>query len=101
MTQKCDNRSVGVIIRNPQGHILLIERARHPFGWAPPSGHVDQDVDQELVPLWSKAAKREVKEEVGISLKAIQNLGQGRLGNKCRREGGDWHYWVIFEAQTD
>ncbi|MEK7217560.1 MAG: hypothetical protein AAB640_00790, partial [Patescibacteria group bacterium] len=23
-----------------------------------------------------------------------------RKENKCRREGGDWHYWKVYEAQT-
>jgi hypothetical protein len=38
---------------------------------------------------------------VGITLKVVNRIGQGRKANVCRREDGDWHYWVIFEAETD
>ena len=36
----CDHKSVGMLIRKG-GKILLIERKRPIFGFAPPAGHVD------------------------------------------------------------
>jgi 8-oxo-dGTP pyrophosphatase MutT (NUDIX family) len=87
-------------VRNPKGEILLIERARPPWGWAPIAGHVDEEVSKMGEPLWEAAARREVQEEVGITLKGMRRVREGRKENKCRREGGDWHDWVIFEAES-
>ena len=100
MVKDCDHRSVGVVIRNQQGRVLLIERGREPWGWACVSGHVDEDADKEGV-HWDAAARREVQEEVGLKLKHVWEVAQGRKKNVCRRNGGDWHYWVIFEAESD
>jgi ADP-ribose pyrophosphatase YjhB (NUDIX family) len=93
---------VGVVVHNPKGEVLLIERARWPWGWAPPSGHVDQDVDGAGQPLWRASAVREVQEEVGLELEegALVRLGGGQKANMCRREDGDWHEWMIFEASS-
>lgn len=93
MTPICDNKSVGMIIRNGD-NILLIERKRGAIGFAPPAGHIDDFDSSEL------AAKGEVEEEVGLTVDELTLLGEGRKDNSCRREGGDHHYWWIYEAKT-
>lgn len=94
MPKSCDNKSVGMIVwRND--NLLLIERKRVPFGFAPPAGHVDGDVSFEM------AAERELKEEVGLEMKDIFLLTEGRKDNPCRREGGNWHYWKIYKINAD
>lgn len=90
----CDNKSVGMIIRN-DGRLLLIERRKPPFGFAPPAGHVDDKGSFE------NAAKEEVEEEVGLIAKVIKLVAEGRKNNRCRREGGSWHYWKVYEVETE
>jgi len=72
--------------------ILLIERAKGTKGFALPAGHVDADKTYE------EAAKRELKEEVSLEAKELKLLIEGRKENPCRREGGTWHLWKIYEA---
>ncbi len=74
--------------------LLLIERKLFPFGFAPPAGHVDNKGSFE------NAAKEEVQEEVGLDLIKMKLLTEGRKDNKCRRVGGDWHYWKIYEVEA-
>ena len=89
MVKKCDHRSVGMLVWR-DGKILLIERKRPPFGFAPPAGHLDNDDDYEV------AAKRELLEEVGLDTINIELLTEGKKDNPCRREDGSWHYWKIY-----
>ncbi len=74
--------------------LLLIERKRPPFGFAPPAGHVDRDYSFET------AAKRELQEEVGLTTESMKLLTEGRKDNPCRREGGNWHYWKIYKINA-
>lgn len=74
--------------------LLLIERKKPPFGFAPPAGHVDQDISYET------AAKRELKEEAGLKTKNIKLLIDGYKNNPCRRINGAWHYWKIYQIET-
>ena len=94
MTSVCDNKSVGVIVKNLKGNMLLIERARFPFALAPPAGHID-DHGSSL-----DAAVQEVFEEVGISLgkEGLVHVVKNRcIENRCRR-GGAFHDWDVYEA---
>jgi len=62
---------VGVLVFNKDGKILLMKRAGS-YGqgtWAPPGGHV------EFGETALAAAKREVKEEVGIGIKNAAVIG--------------------------
>lgn len=93
-TKVCDNKSVGMLIRRDD-KILLIERKKPPFGFAPPAGHVDNKGS------FDNAAKEEIKEEVGLTPKEIKLIAEGRKENPCRREGGTWHYWKIYQVETD
>lgn len=95
MINRCDNMSVGVILER-DNMIALIERAKFPFGFAPPAGHVDDHGSPEM------AAIDEVFEEIGITISldgltrtVIENR---RLDKSCRRPGGDHHNWWVFTA---
>jgi ADP-ribose pyrophosphatase YjhB (NUDIX family) len=97
MIKQCDNKSVGVILSNDKGEVLLIDRAKFPFGLAAPAGHVDNHGTLE------QTAISEVQEEVGIEIEIsslVKVIDKRRIDNKCRRPGGDFHDWTIFTAQT-
>ncbi len=90
---KCDHTSVGMLVWR-EGSLLLIERKKPPFGFAPPAGHIDGDNSFE------ESAKRELEEEVGLEAQNIKLLTEGRKENICRREGGSWHYWKIYQIEV-
>jgi ADP-ribose pyrophosphatase YjhB (NUDIX family) len=90
----CNNTSVGILVFR-DGKLLLIERRKPPYGWAPPAGHVD---DGES---YIDAAHRELFEEVGLVANEMGLLLTARYGNQCRRPGGDFHHWQVFEAKCD
>ena len=94
MSNICDHKSVGMIVYK-EDKILLIERGRSPFGFAIPAGHVDADLTFE------ESAIRELKEEVGLDTKSMELIMEGRKENKCRREGGIWHYWKIYKMEVE
>jgi ADP-ribose pyrophosphatase YjhB (NUDIX family) len=75
--------------------LLLIERAKFPFGFAIPAGHVDDDATFEA------AAIRELEEEVGLETVELALVAEGRKENPCRREDGTWHYWKIYKVTFD
>lgn len=91
--EPCNNTSVGILVVR-DGRLLLIERRRPPYGWAPPAGHVDPGEP------YPDAAIRETQEEVGLPVDHLQLLWRGDQKNRCRRPGGDWHYWAVYEATT-
>jgi ADP-ribose pyrophosphatase YjhB (NUDIX family) len=93
MTPVCDHTSVGILVRR-DGQLLLIERKRPPIGWAPPAGHVD---DQES---YEAAARSELFEEVGLRAISLTLIAEGRRDNPCRRQGGTWHNWKIYQADA-
>lgn len=90
MSKPCDNKSVGILVRN-HGKLLLIERKQYNFGFAIPAGHCDSDN-----PL--TAAKKELSEEVGLTTHALEERLRMRLQNPCLKRGGLHHEWFIFEA---
>ena len=92
MADQCDNRSVGMIVRNDKGELLLIERKKEPYGFAPPAGHVDDHGSFE------DAARVELEEEVGLVAESLELVAEGRKDNTCRREGGDHHKWKIYRV---
>lgn len=87
----CDHTSVGMLVRKG-ADLLLIERRRPPFGFAPPAGHVDGDLAYEA------AAARELTEEVGLRADLLKLVFEGDMNNPCRRTGGTWHHWKIYEV---
>lgn len=93
MALRCDHTSVGILVWR-QGRLLLIERRKPPFGYAPPSGHVDER------PTYLAAAVAELCEEVGLRATSMELLAEGRRNNPCRRLDGNWHFWRIYRAEA-
>ncbi len=93
-SKQCDHTTVGMLVWQ-NNKLLLIERRKPPFGFAPPAGHVDGDATCE------ESAERELREEVGLTAKNILLLTEGRKDNPCRREEGIWHYWKIYRVEAE
>jgi ADP-ribose pyrophosphatase YjhB (NUDIX family) len=92
----CDHTSVGILIFDSEGKVLLIDRGTFPFGKAPPAGHVDDHGSYE------EAARAEAFEEVGVRLgDGLELVSEGRRENPCRRVNGTWHYWKVFKTVLD
>jgi 8-oxo-dGTP pyrophosphatase MutT (NUDIX family) len=91
--ESCNNTSVGILVVRDD-RLLIIERRRTPYGWAPPAGHVDAGE------TYYQAAMRELWEEVGLHATNLFPLHQARYNNQCRRPGGDHHQWEVFGAET-
>lgn len=92
MSKTCDHTSVGILVWR-DNKLLLIQRARPPFGMAVPAGHVD------VHGTYEKAASDELAEEVGLTAERFGLAAEGRMENPCRREGGTWHYWKLYKAE--
>jgi 8-oxo-dGTP pyrophosphatase MutT (NUDIX family) len=96
MSEQCDNKSVGVILYDSEQGLLLINRAKPPYGWAAPAGHVDDHGDS------TTTAIEEVYEETGLIIAAsslslaIQNR---RIAGECCR-GGVYHDWDVYIASA-
>jgi 8-oxo-dGTP pyrophosphatase MutT (NUDIX family) len=91
----CDNTSVGVIIRDGAGRVLLIRRARPPIGLAPVAGHIDGHGDAPA------AARAEVAEEIGLRVTSLSPRIHRWRPNRCRRRTGPQgagHLWTVFDA---
>jgi 8-oxo-dGTP diphosphatase len=68
-TQKKFTASVGVIITNRGGKVLLLEHFLRPgSGWGIPGGFIEHGEQPEA------AARREIREETGIELQNLQML---------------------------
>lgn len=91
MVRECDHTSVGLLLWKDD-RLLLIERGKPPFGFAPPAGHVD---DRES---YESAARQELTEEVGLEALELKLVAEGRKNNPCRRPNGTWHHWKIYEV---
>ena len=61
--------TVDIIIELDAGGIILIKRAKEPFGWAIPGGFVDYGESLE------DAARREAWEETSLKVELLRQLG--------------------------
>jgi 8-oxo-dGTP pyrophosphatase MutT (NUDIX family) len=97
MAKVCDHTSVGVIIKNFDGKLALLKRAKFPVGIAPVAGHIDQHGSPQ------QAAIDEAEEELGLTIDPgdLQptSITARRVDNQCRRENGTHHVWTVFEAE--
>ncbi|MCB9591620.1 MAG: AmmeMemoRadiSam system protein A [Sandaracinaceae bacterium] len=57
------------VVVEVRGGVVLIERARHPIGWALPGGFVDYGEEP------ADAARREIEEETGLHVELTDLLG--------------------------
>ena len=85
--------SVGAIIINSKGDILMMDRKNKPLGWACPAGHIDtSDKSPE------EALIREVKEETGIDITnniKFKLIDEFLPWNVCS-SGMKGHYWYLY-----
>jgi len=86
---KCDHKSVGLIVFDSKDRILLIERKNYPVAIAPPAGHLDGK-------SFKAAAKDELLHETGLEARKIKLLLKSFEENPCRRAGGFDHDWKVF-----
>ena len=92
----CIGKSVGAIIRNKAGEILMIDRVHEPFGWACPAGHVEED--KGFKEPFRGSLDMEVSEEVGLKvLSAEMVLEETVSWNNCRRST-EGHHWRVYEV---
>ena len=90
MAKTCDNKSVGVIIRD--GELFgLIKRINYPISYAFVAGHLDGETAE-------RQAKNEAQEEAGITILELRELLHKAYKNPCKRDGGNGHEWTVFEA---
>lgn len=97
MTKVCDNSSVGVVITDDRGRVLLFQRTTPPVGRAPVAGHVDDHGAVE------EAARAEVAEEVGLTVTALVPVIVRWRNNVCRRQHGPigpGHNWTVYRADV-
>lgn len=88
--ESCNHALSGAVIYNGVEKILLLERVKEPYGWAPPAGHVGEKES------FKRAALREVKEKTGMEAVKLKRAMDKVFHNKCRMGGGNWHHWNIF-----
>ncbi|HEY8562335.1 MAG TPA: NUDIX domain-containing protein [Pyrinomonadaceae bacterium] len=68
-SQRKFTASVAVIITNPDGNVLLLEHILRPgSGWGIPGGFIEHGEQPE------SAARREIREEVGIEIENLRML---------------------------
>jgi len=85
----CDQLSVGLFIHRG-GEIAVIFRKNYPHAYALPAGHLDGE-------SFASAAVKEAKEEVGVVIREQILIYEGDLQNPCRRIGGTFHSWRVYE----
>ena len=67
---KPDLRGVAVLLQDDNGRLLLVTHSYGPRGWALPGGGVGRGEEPE------DAARREIREELGVELEALRELGR-------------------------
>jgi ADP-ribose pyrophosphatase YjhB (NUDIX family) len=89
MPKVCDNKCAGMLVWD-RGKLLLVERKKYNFGFAPPAGHLDGMI-AEL------ASQKELEEEVGLRVEEQTLVLEKDIPNPCRREGGGHHRWFVYD----
>lgn len=84
--------SVGIIIKDDTGKILMIDRAVSPYGWACPAGHVDKGETPK------QAAIRETREEVNVGIKELKLLHEEYVNWSECVKGVKGHHWYVYKA---
>lgn len=92
------HKSVGAIIKDKEGRILMLDRKKFPFGWACPAGHIDKGEKPE------EALVREVREETALIAEDYKLIFHEFISwNKCSRgvSGHDWYVYEILRWSGD
>jgi ADP-ribose pyrophosphatase YjhB (NUDIX family) len=94
-TKQCCGTSVGAIITDEAGRMLMVTRGWHPIGIAPVAGHA-RDVHSSVL----DALVAEVREEVGLTVTGHQQVWEGRLDNLCSNMPASpaGHYWWVHDV---
>jgi ADP-ribose pyrophosphatase YjhB (NUDIX family) len=82
--------TVDIIIEYPGQGLVLIERAKPPYGWALPGGFVDYGESLEA------AAEREAREETGLT---VTLLGQFHTYSDPQRDPRQHTITTVYIAQ--
>ena len=91
---KLQCKSVGVVVWNKDGDILLLDRCKGTLGWAGPAGHLENGED------YLGAFRRELLEETGIQVNDSAKLVlYTDINNACTR-GSDAHEWCVFAMRA-
>jgi 8-oxo-dGTP diphosphatase len=86
LTQHKFTASVGAVIINKKGEILLLDHLLRPgSGWGMPGGFIEHDEQPE------KALEREIREETGLELENLE---------MCRVRVIDRHIEFIYSAEA-
>jgi 8-oxo-dGTP pyrophosphatase MutT (NUDIX family) len=92
----CDGHSVGILIADEDGRILIGDRTDG-AGAAPPAGHVYDEHTS-----YRAAARAEVTEETGLTVTSLTEVAGGWRANRCRRQDGgpvpSGHQWMVYRA---
>lgn len=92
---KAPCKSIGVIVKNKDGEIILLDRRKGVLGWACPAGHIDSEESAEV---WRD---RELAEETGIVLAGeVELVLRADINNACKRGFGE-HEWFVYSAKAD
>ena len=85
-TQKTFTVSVGAIVTNEEGKVLLLDHVFRPAsGWGMPGGFINEDEQP------AEAARREIAEEIGLRIENIRLVGVRTI----RR-----HVEILFRAEA-
>ena len=88
---KIAHYSVGALIER-NGVYLLLDRARPPYGFAAPAGHVDEGETED------EALIREVKEETGFNVDKYKLILEDEIDWVACNQGADFHYWYLYDC---
>lgn len=89
----CPFDSVGLVVENPKGQVLVLERKKFPPGLAFPAGHLDIIDGQKET--FRDAAIRELQEETGLIAKKLRLILEETFFNPCSKGFGS-HHWQVF-----
>lgn len=91
----CDHRSVGALIRNERGHILLFARNTYPYCVAGPAGHCDGDEEDYAI-------RASVGQETGLLVLSAETMAQFWHNSRCRRRyaGSHGHMWTFYDVHA-
>ncbi len=86
-SQRKFTASVGAVIINPQGKVLLLDHVLRPgSGWGIPGGFMNHNEQP------AEAIRRELREETGLEIENVE-LYSVRAGNR--------HIEILFRASAD